>query len=162
MRVFHNSLSKGFRDTLNDAVSPVGETSRSRILPSSCRRAYRGRGGRKPPCVVGLGPSHATAHARGFPSPVLALRKNVSCSLQVLKDLKRHRLPMDNAGDRPPRYDKKRFLSHRGGQAPALREHRDREVSPTGKTLIYETPSLTNRLWHGARFYGRQSLCPDD
>ena len=26
------------------------------------------------------------------------------------------------AGDRPPRYGKKRFLNHRGGQAPALRK----------------------------------------
>ena len=31
VRVFHNSLlSKGSRDTLNDAVFPVGETSQSR------------------------------------------------------------------------------------------------------------------------------------
>ena len=29
---------------------------------------------------------------------------------------------MDNAGDRPPRYDKKRCLNHREGQAPALWE----------------------------------------
>ena len=52
------------------------------------------------------------------------------------------------AGDRPPRYDKKRPLHRsaracpspssahsnaRGRQAPALRAHRDREGSPTGK-----------------------------
>ena len=34
VRVFHNSLlSKGFRDTPNDSVFPVGETSWSRFLP---------------------------------------------------------------------------------------------------------------------------------
>ena len=34
LRVFPNSLlSKGFRDTPNDAVFPVGETTRSRFLP---------------------------------------------------------------------------------------------------------------------------------
>ena len=72
------------------------------------------------------------------------------------------------AGDRPPRYEKKRHprrraracpspslaqSNHRGGQAPALRRHRDqevyptvlhrdREVYPTEKTLRYETPSF--------------------
>ena len=41
------------------------------------------------------------------------------------------------AGDRPPHYDeKKRFLSHRGGQATALREHRDPEGSPTERIEI--------------------------
>ena len=46
----------------------------------------------------------------------------VSIDIKDLKDLKRHRLTMEIAGDRPPRYDeKKRCLSHRGGQAPALR-----------------------------------------
>ena len=49
---------------------------------------------------------------------------------------------MDIAGDRPPRY----------GRRKALREHRDQEVSPTGnrdwevsptrKALRYETPSF--------------------
>ena len=60
---------------------------------------------------------------------------------------------MEIAGDRPPRYAKIKFdAGQRGGQAPALREHqnqegaptvlhRDQEVSPTGKALIYETPS---------------------
>ena len=38
-----------------------------------------------------------------------------SIDMQVLKDLKRHFLTMEIAGDRPPRYDKKRFLSQRGG-----------------------------------------------
>ena len=53
--------------------------------------------------------------ARACPSPSFALRKNVSCSLQVLKDLKRQRLPMEIAGDRPPRYGtiKTRGLSYR-------------------------------------------------
>ena len=38
--------------------------------------------------------------------------------IKDLKDLKRHLLPMEIAGDRPPRYGKGK--------------HRDREVSPTG------------------------------
>ena len=45
----------------------------------------------------------------------------VSIDIKVLTDLKRHRLTLDNAGDRPPRYGRKK----------ALREHRDQEVSPT-------------------------------
>ena len=53
---------------------------------------------------------------------------------------------MEIAGDRPPRYGEKWLLSHRGGQAPALREHRDPEVSPTGKKSRYETPSLNKRI----------------
>ena len=57
MRVFPNSLlSKWFRDTPNDSVFPVGETSRSR-----CNRAARLPGRRqKAPFIVGRGPSHAT------------------------------------------------------------------------------------------------------
>ena len=42
-------LSKWFRETLNDSVFPVGETSWSR-----CNRWQ------KAPFIVGLGPSHAT------------------------------------------------------------------------------------------------------
>ena len=49
--------------------------------------------------------------------------------MKVLKDLRR---PLADG--------------QRGGQAPALREHRDREGSPTGKALRYETPSGYLRL----------------
>ena len=47
-------------------------------------------------------------------------------------------MTMELAGDRPPRYGniKTRGLSYRG-------VHRDQEVSPTGRALIYETPSIT-------------------
>ena len=77
-----------------------------------------------------------------------------------------HIVTMERAGDRPPRYDKKTSLwastcfyrhvgpkgpktpplddAQRGGQAPALREHRDQEVSPTGKKSRYETPSFNS------------------
>ena len=59
---------------------------------------------------------------------------------------------MANAGDRPPRYGKKTVLELSRGTGPSATGtsrpgglsygelHRDREVSPTGNPLRYETP----------------------
>ena len=89
-------------------------------------------------------------------------------------------MTMELAGDRPPRYDKKRLslaivraraiqrsrgtgpratgtlrpggLSYGGASRPEVSPtagmHRDRAVSPTGRALIYETPSINMRVFH--------------
>ena len=62
------------------------------------------------------------------------LCRRVTIDMQDLKDLKR----CFRAGAR-------------GGQAPALREHRDQEVSPTGKASKYETPSELSVVSSGRR-----------
>ena len=72
------------------------------------------------------------AHASGFPSPSLALRK------------KRLLFSSGPKGPKTPSLDD----GQRGGQAPALRENqnprsllrarnRDREISPTGETASF-------------------------
>ena len=74
------------------------------------------RGGNPLGCACGIrGPPRSGCRGRlpftvgRGPVPRHASRceKNVSCSLLVLKDLKRYLLTMEIAGDRPPRYDKK-------------------------------------------------------
>ena len=52
---------------------------------------------------------------------------------------------MTIAGDRPPRYDKKRCLNDRGGQAPALRENRDKDVPPTEEYRDKDVPPTHTR-----------------
>ena len=97
--------------------------------------------------------------ARACPSPLFCCQTSSPCSSGspdpepfVIRrsqttegDIKRQPLAMDNAGDRPPRYGKKRCPSRRARACPspsfALREHRDREVAPTehietGRSLL--------------------------
>ena len=40
------------------------------------------------------------------------------------------------ASEGPRTTNKKRFLSYRGGLSPAIRDNRDREVSPTGEQSV--------------------------
>ena len=127
----------GRRDLLVSmrAMFPVGEPSRSR-----CNRAGQRR-------------QKASLHrrARACPSPSFALRKNVSCSLQVLKHLKRHRLTMANAGDRPPRYDEKTPSLHVGrGPVPRHRfadrpHHLCRSRSPDPELFVIRRSQTTER-----------------
>ena len=72
LRVFHNSLlSKWFRDTPNDAVSPVGETSWSRCV------SYRDRD--VPPTGEALGSPRASR--RDIPVSIFpALRPSLGAS----------------------------------------------------------------------------------
>ena len=61
-------------------------------------------------------------------------------------------MTMEFAGDRPPRYDKKRFLSHRGGLSPALREEIEtrglsyREDIKTRRALLPQEVSPTEHI----------------
>ena len=102
--MFHNSLlSQWFRDTPNDAVSPVGETSQSR-----CNRAARLPGPRRQKAPFHRKARALACHTRrreGFPRHRSRAGKNVSSSLQVRRT--------SNA----PLVD-----GQRGGQAPALRK----------------------------------------
>ena len=86
---------------------PVGETS---------GLDFRIGTGMRLPITVGRGPvpRHASVYRKlaGDRPPPYG-EKTASCPY-------RSRAPTF-AGDRPPRYGEKRFLSQRGGQAPALR-----------------------------------------
>ena len=118
----------------------VSISSGRRALGSRCNRAAE-----SPPFIVGRGPVPRHRYctrpcSSGSPDPELFVIRRSQTT-----DGETHIVTMEIAGDRPPRYDKKRLLGpkgpktlpladgQRGGQAPALREHRDREVSPTGK-----------------------------
>ena len=48
------------------------------------------------------------------------------------------------ARDRPSPYDERGAFCRSGPGRRAARLHRDQEVSPNGKTLIYETPSINS------------------
>ena len=80
------------------------------------------------------------AHPSGFPSPSFMLGKKRLLFSSGPTDLKRHRLAMEIAGDRPPRYGE-----NRDQEGSPTGENRDREGSPTGKPSIYETPSLDSQ-----------------
>ena len=58
---------------------------------------------------------------------------------------------MDNAGACPPRYDKKRCLNHRGGQAPSLWEIETRRALlryciETRRALLPKEIKISNTL----------------
>ena len=72
-----------------------------------------------------------------------------SIDIKDLKDLKRHLLTMEIAGDRPPRYghiETRRSLLPNASLASRLRKNQDREVSPIkGKWREREFPPADNK-----------------
>ena len=59
-----------------------------------------------------------------------------SIDIKVLKDLKRQRWTLANAGDRPPRYEKKTVLEPSRGTGPRATGTSSPEVSPTERIEI--------------------------
>ena len=128
-------------------LDPFG-IRRSRTTVTGARGRSRGPGTRA------TAPKKPSSHrrARDRPSPCIDRDSKRPCLWAA--DV--FRFGRQIAGDRPPRYDKKTVLEPSRGKparmrvwhprAPALRENRDREGSPTGRNRDREgSPTVLHR-----------------